>query len=464
MIEKELAPEVVSRLDPYLKGTEEPAIRAYNFASFNGFFTQVYVYPQDPDRVQELVAKLRGEILSGIPDVQVFARQASMLNVDNGGGRTINVDIQGKDLPKLLEAARVGQEVIAGLWEGTNVFAQGGLSLDEPELRITPRDRRLNLAGLDRATLGNAVRTYTDGLFAGEYFDGNQRMDIILRGPEWDSPEQFSSAPLFTPGAGIQNIGELVAIERGVGPTQLQRVGGRRTVTLTVTPPPEVTMEEALAALSEHAHPAILEVLPSTASVRFRGNADRLEQALLQIGQNFVVALFILFMIMAALFRSARDALLVLLVMPLAFAGGLAALRALNLFTFQSLDMLTMVGFIILLGLVVNNAILLVHQARKSEAEGLSREQAVGQAIRFRARPIFMSSLTSIFGMLPLMLIPGVGSEIYRGLAAVIVGGMSVSAVFTLVLLPSLLLFGMEGFPRLRGLKPAAAGTLGETS
>ena len=101
-----------------------------------------------------------------------------------------------------------------------------------------------------------------------------------------------------------------------------------------------------------------------------------------------------------------------------------------------------MIGFIIMLGLVVNNAILLVYQTRTAERAGASRAQAVQQAIRIRARPIFMSTLTSIFGMLPLMLMPGIGSEIYRGLATVIVGGMSVSTVFTLLLLPSILRLG----------------------
>jgi multidrug efflux pump subunit AcrB len=91
---------------------------------------------------------------------------------------------------------------------------------------------------------------------------------------------------------------------------------------------------------------------------------------------------------------------------------------------------------------VVNNAILLVHQTRAAERDGADRATAVAQAIRIRARPIFMSTLTSICGMLPLMLIPGIGSEIYRGLATVIVGGMSVSAVFTLLLLPSILRMG----------------------
>jgi multidrug efflux pump subunit AcrB len=128
--------------------------------------------------------------------------------------------------------------------------------------------------------------------------------------------------------------------------------------------------------------------------------------------------------------------------MPLAVVGGVIGLRILNLFTYQSLELLTMIGFIILLGLVVNNAILLVHQTRAAEREGLSRSDAVAQAIRIRVRPIFMSTLTSICGMLPLMLVPGAGSDIYRGLATVIVGGMSVSAVFTLLLLPSILRLG----------------------
>ena len=187
------------------------------------------------------------------------------------------------------------------------------------------------------------------------------------------------------------------------------------------------------------ATPAIKAELPATASVKYRGNADRLKEALSQVTKNFVLAMVILFMIMAALFRDPRDASLVMLGLPPALAGGLAGLKLLNLFVYQSLDMLTLIGFIILLGLVVNNAILLVDQTRKAEASGLGRADAVAQAIRYRARPIFMSSLTSIVGMLPLMLVPGVGSEIYRGLATVIVSGMVVSGLITLLLLPALL-------------------------
>jgi multidrug efflux pump subunit AcrB len=155
-----------------------------------------------------------------------------------------------------------------------------------------------------------------------------------------------------------------------------------------------------------------------------------------------VLALLILYLLMSALFHSFRDGLLVLLVLPLATVGGVIALWLLNLVSFQPMDLLTMIGFIILLGLVVNNAILLVYQTRAAERQGMSRGAAVGQAVRLRLRPILMTTLTSVFGMLPLLLMPGAGTELYRGLAGVIVGGMLVSTVFTLLLLPAMLRTG----------------------
>ena len=242
--------------------------------------------------------------------------------------------------------------------------------------------------------------------------------------------------------SGIQVIGELANIERTVGPTQLRRVNGQRTVTLQVLPPSDMTIEDALITIRSEIGPLLRAALPDDAEIFYRGTADQLDAAVADMSKNFGLAVLILALIMAAMFRSVTDSLIVLLVMPLAVVGGVIGLRVLNLFTYQSLELLTMIGFIILLGLVVNNAILLVHQTRAAEREGLNRADAVAQAIRIRARPIFMSTLTSVCGMMPLMLVPGAGSEIYRGLATVIVGGMSVSAVFTLLLLPSILRLG----------------------
>jgi HAE1 family hydrophobic/amphiphilic exporter-1 len=128
---------------------------------------------------------------------------------------------------------------------------------------------------------------------------------------------------------------------------------------------------------------------------------------------------------------------------PLAAAGGFIGLRLVNIFiTPQPLDILTMLGFVILIGVVVNNAILIVHQALNNiRYHGMQHTQAVLESTRTRLRPIYMSAFTSIFGMLPLVLFPGAGSELYRGLGSVVLGGLAVSTIFTVFIIPSLLTF-----------------------
>ena len=147
-----------------------------------------------------------------------------------------------------------------------------------------------------------------------------------------------------------------------------------------------------------------------------------------------------LLLVMVILFESFLYPLIILLSVPLATAGGVIGLAALNLYTPQKLDMLTMLGFVILIGIVVNNAILLVHQTlHHLRDDDMSVADAIVEATSNRIRPIFMSTLTSVFGMLPLVLFPGAGSELYRGLGSVVLGGLSLSAVLTLAIIPSLL-------------------------
>ncbi len=438
MLKTEIAGEIVQRLKPYMDHEKQPYIRGYNLSAF-GTFNALFIYPQDPARIEEMIDIVRDEVLIDLPDTQAFVQRSSLLNFGFDGGRSINVDIQGPDIEALAEVAVQGMGIINEAIAGAQVRPIPGLEVAEPELQLVPIDRRITAAGLDRAAVANIIRATTSGTFVGEYFDGNDRLDMILRGPTWRSPEELADIPIATPLAGIQTLGELTEIRRTVGPSQLLRVDGQRTLTLSVTPPEEMTVQEALDTLQDVVGPRIREILPAGVSLQYRGTADRLEEAFAQTGTNLILATTILFFILAAMFRSLRDSLLVLMVMPLAVAGGVMALRTMNLFTPQSMDLLTMIGFIILLGLVVNNAILLVMQMRDGQRAGLERSEAVAEAIRLRARPIYMSTLTSIFGMLPLMLIPGVGSQIYRGLATVIIGGMVLSGIFTLLLIPSFL-------------------------
>jgi multidrug efflux pump subunit AcrB len=442
-IENDIASLVKQRLAPYLTGEKSPKIKSYNFYSVGSANTGGFIYADDPTRVEELMNVIRSEVFADLPDTKVYLFRGSMINLSGGGnGRTVDIDINGSDIESLMSVAQIGIDEIAKSMPGTTAFPIPRLSFDEPELDLVPNDQRISQAGLTRGQVGEAVRAFTSGLFIGEYFDGNDRMNVMLRGDQWQTPDELAAMPIYTPLAGIQNIGELMSINRTVGPTQLRRVDGKRTITIQVSPSATMSLEEALSVLQQQVLPKMEQQLPSDASILLSGNANKMAAAISDMIFNFALALVILFLLMTALFKSAKDSLLVLLVMPLAVAGGVIGLSVLNLFTFQSLDLLTMIGFIILLGLVVNNAILLVDQTRQAERAGMSRKDAVAQAICIRARPVYMSTLTSLFGMLPLMVMPGVGSEIYRGLATVIVGGMGISAVFTLVLFPSLLRLG----------------------
>ncbi|MEM7282056.1 MAG: efflux RND transporter permease subunit [Pseudomonadota bacterium] len=454
VFEKEIAAEIVSRLKPHMDHEKEPYILGYNFSKF-GSFALIYLYPQDPEQIDEFITLLREDLLLGLPDTSAFPRQASLLGVGSGG-RNIDIDLQGSDIVALMDAARVGMTKISEVLPSAQVRPQPSLSLAEPELQLIPDERRITQAGLTHRDVANSVRAMTGGLFVGEYFDGNDRFDMLLKGGKWTSPEQLAAMPISTPLAGIQTLGELAQIRRTVGPTQLRRIDGQRTISLAVAPPENMSLEETLEILRREVGPTIRAALPADSTINYRGNADDLEAALDDMLKNFLLAILILFMVMAAIFKSLKDSLLVLLIMPLALAGGILALKVMNLIgIYQSLDLLTMIGFIILLGLVVDNAILLVSQTRTGERSGLSTADAVEAAIRVRARPVYMSTLTSIFGMLPLMLVPGVGTDIYRGLAVVIVGGMTISAIFTLVLMPSLLRL-REGTPSAeQGITPS---------
>ena len=431
-IQKEMGDVIAQRIQPYLTGEKEPKIKHYFFVARAG---SIFIggRAEDPKKVDDLITVLNGAV-QGFPDTFAIVRKASLFS-GFGANREIEVNIQGRNIDALIEAAQVGFVTIPQKLAGARVRPRPGLELAEPELQFLPQDDRLREAGWNRETLAQVSRMLGQGMEVGEYFDGEERLDIMVRIPKWTTPEQLAAIPLFTPNSGVMPFGELVDIKRTAGPNTIRRLDRRRTITLEVTPPADIPLEQALSIIQSEVSPLIESLLPADGVIRYGGSADNLKIAMQNLSNSFIVALIILLLLMAALFRSFTDSLLVMLALPLATIGGVIALKLLSL----PADLLTVIGFIILLGLVVNNAILLVHQARSAERMGSTRQESVRNAVRTRIRPILMSTSTTVFGMLPLVLFAGAGAELYRGLAAVIIGGMVVSTIFTLVLIPSLL-------------------------
>ena len=333
-IEKEVINPIVQRLKPYMDGTKEPALK--NYYIFSGpFGGSLGVSAKDQSKVDELLALVKEEILVDLPDTRVFARQGNLFG-GFGGGRQVRIILQSKDTYALQNVARQGLDWVKEAIPGASVRANPGLEMSEPELRLTPNDRNILEQGWNRRDLGRVVRTMGDGLFVGEYFNGSKRLNMILRAEGWDDPDNLGDVPIMTANGSITQLGELVDIQRTVGPSRLTRIDGHRTITLNVNPPEGWSLEETIAALKSEVEPKLKEIMPEDGNILFGGSADQLEKAISIMADNFAFALVILFLLMAALFKSIKDSLLVVITIPLATVGGILAIQLFYLLTSSS--------------------------------------------------------------------------------------------------------------------------------
>lgn len=439
--DREIAQVINKRIEPYLNGEKEPFVRDYFFWSFpGGSYGWLALNGAEGTDLKLLQDTVHNEIIADIPDLFGFTLRRPLFGGFDGAN-SVEVRISATDMDAAREATGMAMRMVIANIPGANASPQPPID-EVTQLQFDPNDERLVEVGWTRADLTQVILELGQGAWLGEYFDGQERLDIFLKSERFETPEAMSDIPVHTPNGGVVPLGELVDISTTVGSNAIIRFNRQRGYSLVVNPPEGMALEDLITELRDTIEPAILAALPSDGKVVYAGSAQDLERATGTLGANFIMALALLVLIMAALFRSIKAALMVIFSIPLAIVGGILAISLMNMSEFQPLDLLGMIGFIILLGLVVNNAILLVAQTQTAEKRGMNRQDAVQQALRLRLRPIFMSTLTSIFGMLPLLIFPGAGSEIYRGMAAAIVGGMSVSMIFTLIFLPSLLQFG----------------------
>ena len=416
----------------------------------------------DQQRAGELIPVLSRPIFAE-PGTFGFMTQPSLFGRGVGGGRTIELNVSGQDLEEILGVAGQAAGMISGLLprsEGHQFRPIPGLELGAPEVRLIPDRVRQADAGVGTAAMAQTVDAYNDGLRVAEITIGADRRDLTLKGAPGPGmrTQDIGSFPIVTPSGQIVPLSSLARVQVTAGPTEIRHRDRLRTVTLEVRPSDAIALEAAVELLeNEVIAPMEAQGIPPGIRMEVSGTADQLSQTWGAIQINLAVALIIVFLVMAILFESFILPLVIMISVPVAAAGGVGGLAVLNLFQTQPLDMLTLLGFVILVGIVVNNAILVVHQSLYHlREEGLSPVDAIEEATRNRIRPIFMSTLTSVCGMLPLVLFPGAGSELYRGLGAVVVGGLSMSAFLTLLTVPPLLRLCLVA-PEGREERPAAA-------
>jgi HAE1 family hydrophobic/amphiphilic exporter-1 len=428
---------------------DSPEARAQPAGGTGGFFYVALndrafmgARANDPLRVRELIPEFY-KAGAELPGAINIVTQASIFQRGFDEGRNIDIDITGPDLEHLMA---LGGEIFGKIHEllpGAQGRPIPGLDLDNPEVQVVTHRRRAAELGFSNRELGYAVSALIDGAKASDYQYEGREIDLKVMAEHNDahSTDLIEHFPIGTPDGGLVTLGSVAEIKEVNGPVQINHRERERAITLRITPAEEMPLESAMERLqSEILEPMEREGrLGGLYRASLSGTADKLTQTADTLRWNFLLAVVITYLLMAALFESFLYPFVIMFSVPLAALGGFLGLATMNLFTFQPLDVLTMLGFIILVGTVVNNAILIVHQSlNHMRQDNMEPKEAIRESVQNRIRPIFMSVSTSVFGMLPLILWPGAGSELYRGLGSVVVGGLVVSTLFTLFLVPAM--------------------------
>jgi HAE1 family hydrophobic/amphiphilic exporter-1 len=454
--------------DPTNKDLPHPLISDF-FYVVRGRQLFMGVRAVDPLQGHKLV-KLVQEVVSGIPGTFGIVKQSSLFERGLTAGRSIDVEITGPDIKRLVGFGGRVMGQVSQLIPEAQALPIPSLDLSSPEVHVNPRWEQAAELGLSADEIGYAVNALVDGAYATDYFIGGDKIDLSIVGREDTAQrtQDLESLPISTRTGRIVSLGAVADLPLSSGPEQINRRERQRAITIQVSPPPEMALEDAMQKIQTE----IITPLENDPEFRglyqigLSGTADKLRTTWLAIRWNLLLAVLITYLVMAALFESWLYPFIVILSVPLGAVGGFIGLQLLNVILkpaghVQPLDMLTMVGFIILIGTVVNNPILIVEQALVHIREdGMAPHAAILESVRTRIRPIFMTALIGLFGLLPLVISPGAGSELYRGLGSVTLGGLIASTVFTLFLVPVSFSLAMDSkavLARLIQRRPAGA-------
>ncbi|MDF1762740.1 MAG: efflux RND transporter permease subunit [Oleibacter sp.] len=456
-LRKKLTPAVNADLTMFDRGElPVPALKYYsmNVSAESVWFLSEPVRDDDIEPMMESLTKL----FRSYPGMRAFSSRGSIISSNDGGTRAVNLDISGPDLATLYTTAENAYRRAETLFYNPQLESEpSSLSLDQPLLEVLPRWERLAEYGYNAEDFGYAVAALSDGAFVDEFFIDDDKIDIFLLSDAGQNLqlEALANLPMATPSGAVVPLSSLAELRETVDSATVRRVDGNRTVTVRIIPPRAVALETAVARVRDELLPQMRtegEIL-SGVSIDISGASDQLDATRDALLGNFAVAVVLIYLLLAAIFQHWGFPLVILTTIPLGMAGGLVGLIALNasndllaLIGVQGLtqpfDMITMLGFLILLGTVVNNPILIVDQARINLRDHkMQIREAVLSSVSTRLRPIMMSTLTTVFGLAPLVLIPGAGTELYRGVGVVVLSGILFSTLITLTFLPCLLMW-----------------------
>jgi multidrug efflux pump subunit AcrB len=396
-------------------------------------------------------------LFKSYPGMRGSSHRGSIISSNQSGSRAVNIDISGSEQAALYATAQRVYDRAEALFEDPQIRSwPSTFSLDQPLVKIQPRWQRLSELGISPQAFAYDISALSDGAYVDEFILNDRKVDIFLfsQQVQQQSLIELANMPITTPNGSVLPLNALADLVETVDSDQLRRIDGQRTVTLAITPPREIALETAVEKVRNELLPELRAAgeVEKGVFLSISGATDQLDATRQSLSDNFTIAVVLIYLLLVAIFTHWGYPLLIMTTIPLGIAGGLVGLVAVNASgpylslvgitpIIQPFDMITMLGFIILLGTVVNNPILIVEEARKNLLDtSIAISDAVNQAVATRLRPILMSSATTIFGLAPLVFIPGAGSELYRGIGIVVLSGILFSTIVTLFFLPSLMI------------------------
>jgi HAE1 family hydrophobic/amphiphilic exporter-1 len=376
--------------------------------------------------VQEIIAEAR-RALGNIPGrvIRIFNPGAMMRG---GSGGSFEVQLRG-NLP-LEELAALSDQMIAALEaRGGLVDLDKSLKLGLPEVRVIPDREKAAALGVDSQTIANEIQLMIGGMDVGVFKEAGRRFDIRMRLEEKDRSEPNDVRRLYVRSktGELVELGNVVHTELGAAPSAITRTNRQRSVTISANLAGK-TLGEAI----EDAQQIAAEILPRGVKLELTGQAQDMIESARQFGVAILLGILVIYMVLAAQFESLIHPFTVMLALPLAIVGALGGLWIAG----ATINLFSMIGIVLLFGLVTKNSILLVDYANQLRAQGMDKVTAMRTAAPVRMRPVLMTAISMIFGVLPAALGIGPGAESRAPMAIATAAGMFSSTLLTLLVVP----------------------------
>ncbi len=402
-----------------------------------GIDVKLYPAGERTRGMQEIMGELRKKFKS-VGEMQV----AVVTNQGGGGGRgesrPVQIGLRGSDLEYLMNYANELADMIRGFPGATDVEIQGNDA--EPEIMIRLDQLKASRLGLDNSAVGAVVQYAFQGKNTGNsYTIGNNDYDIIIQMEKANrrTVSDVQNLRVSTTGGNFIRLGDIAEVTLGSGPTRINREGRQRQIAVYAD-----TVGSSPGDLLQKIQSDYIPALNMEIGYRAKmiGQSDMMSRIFGEVVKAIVLAVVLIYMVLAAEFESLSQPLIIMMSLPFAIIGAVLGLLVAD----QTANMMSVIGFTMLLGLATKNAILLVDYANQARERGTGIREAVLEACSLRLRPILMTTLSTLLGMLPVALGIGEGAELRQSMGVVLIGGLTTSTLLTLVVVPLIYMLAEE--------------------